>query len=227
MINKPLVTRARQSAVPLLGVLALVATMLSPSSAFAALFGVTVVDDAGKPVSGASVCLGLPGNYGQFGMMFTDNEGRAVGEVPRIPFVVTVSKTRFSGVRLQEPARGFNLVKQVRLSDGNPGPRCKAGSTLADGGKSGIQVSGISAQRIDDQTRIRFDASGEPAEYRLSETEDFFSAGSWLQLEESIAVPADLAGQNEIFLQLRRYEGNDTSWIEARSRVVAVTMPLN
>jgi len=62
----------------------------------AATFGVRVIDESGKPVSGASVCM-----------------------------------------RVQEPARGFNLIKDMTLIEGIPGPRCRADSALASaGGKS-------------------------------------------------------------------------------------------
>lgn len=108
-------------------------------SAEASQFGVRVVDDAGEPVSGASVCVGLPGNYKQFGALFTNANGMAMTDVPNVPLVVTISKTRFSGIRMREPARGFSLIREVRLSDGTPGPRCKAGSTIAEGGHSGRQ----------------------------------------------------------------------------------------
>ena len=67
----------------------------SLGSAHAAKFGVRVVDDLGKPVAGASVCIGLEGNYKQFGAMFTGADGNAIVEVPNVPLVVTVSKTRF------------------------------------------------------------------------------------------------------------------------------------
>lgn len=199
---------------------------MSTTSAHAAKFGVSVVDESGAPVSGASVCFGLPGNYGQFGMTFTDSNGQAMTEVPNIPFIVTVSKTRFSGIRVQEPARGYNLIKQVRLSDGTPGPRCKAGSTLADSGKSAIDISGVNAERLDSRTRIQLVASGNPDEYRLSPSRDLSAAGKWAPLDGSISVPESLAEREEIFMQLRRYEGTSDSWLEALSRVVSVTMPL-
>jgi len=58
--------------------------------AHAAKFGVRVVDDNGIPVAGASVCIGLQGNYKQFAATFTDTQGQVVVEVPNVPLLVTV-----------------------------------------------------------------------------------------------------------------------------------------
>ena len=194
------------------------------SSVNAVQFGVRVVDDSGTPVSGASVCFGLPGSYQQFGALFTDNDGQAITDVPNIPFVVTVSKTRFSAIRINEPGRGFNLIKQVTLTEGTPGPRCKAGSTLADGGQSSIVVDRVEVLTDVDVPRLLPTATGEPTEYRLSTTQDIEFA-AWSRLEEFIQLPRAMAGEEEVFLQLRRYEGNRTAWLEARSSVVKVFLP--
>ena len=194
------------------------------SSATAAQFGVRVVDATGAPVAGASVCFGLPGNYRQFGSLFTDSGGQAITDVPNIPFVVTVSKTRFSGIRINEPGRGFNLIKQITLTDGTPGPRCKAGSTLADAGKSSIVVDRVEVLADADTPRLIPTATGEPTEYRVSTSQEIEFA-TWSPLEDSIRLPGALASETEVYLQLRRYEGTSTSWLEARSDVVKVYLP--
>lgn len=191
------------------------------SSASAAQFGVRVVDDAGVPVAGASVCIGLPGSYRQFGALFTDSDGQAVTDVPNIPFVVTVSKTRFSGIRVNEPGRGFNLIKQITLSEGTPGPRCKAGSTLADVEPSSIVVDRVEVVANENARSLLPTVTGQPTEYRVSNTPEFISAG-WSELEESISLPRAIASEAEVYLQLRRYEGTQTGWLEARSKIVKV-----
>jgi len=197
--------------------------MANPASA--AQFGVRVVNPDGMPVVGASVCFGLPGNYRQFGAVFTDLDGQAVAEVPNVPFVVTVSKTRFSGLRLSEPARGFNLIKQVTLAEGTPGPRCKAGSTLADATESSIRIERIQISTDNRTTRLVPEATGEPTEYRIGDTPDFFSA-PWKRFDESIQISGSLAEGEKLYLQLRRYEGNDKGWVEARSRTETVFLPV-
>ena len=191
------------------------------SSASAAQFGVRVVDAMGEPVAGASVCFGLPGSYRQFGAMFTDSDGQATTDVPNIPFVVTISKTRFSGIRVNEQGRGFNLIKQIKLTEGAPGPRCKAGSTLADASPSSIVIDRVEVLTDADVARLIPTATGEPTEYRVGTTQDIEFA-TWTRLEDSISLPSTMASEAEVFLQLRRYEGTRTAWLEARSDVVKV-----
>ncbi|MFK7995326.1 MAG: hypothetical protein AB8B87_14390 [Granulosicoccus sp.] len=200
----------------------LLASFANPASA--GQFGVRVVDLEGLPVAGASVCFGLPGNYRQFGAVFTDIDGHAVAEVPNLPFVVTVSKTRFSGVRLSEPARVFNLTKQVTLAEGTPGPRCKAGSTLADANPSSIRITQMQVISDGKITQLMPQATGEPTEYRVSTTPDFLSA-NWRALDTAIRVPGSMAQQEKVYLQLRRYEGTSNGWIEARSKTTTVYLP--
>ncbi len=213
---------------PLLGCMlsALTVAGLSASlSANAAQFGLRVLDQSGMAVSGASVCVGLPGNYKQFGSSFTDAEGLAIIDVPNVPLVVTVSKTRFSGMRISEPARGFTMIKEVVLSEGLPGPRCRAGSTIADG-PSLINVEHVDVIASADATSLQLDVTGSPSHYRVSSQSEFYDA-SWQPYDSRIILPLSLARQGQIFLQMRRYEGNSDSWLEARSSVVEVLLPLS
>ena len=198
------------------------AGLLLHFSANAAQFGVRVVDEAGLPVVGASVCFGLPGSYRQFGSDFTDADGQAIVDVPNIPFVVTVSKTRFSGVRLEEPGRGYNLVKQVTLVEGFPGPRCKAGSTMADNDL--VTIKSVDVAEIGSTVTLTPVATGEPTDYRLSLTPDFIT-GNWIKLNGSIRVPSTLAKNRIVYMQLRRYEAQENSWLEARSTSARVYLP--
>lgn len=186
-------------------------------------FGLRVLDTGGVPVEGASVCFGLPGNYRQFGVAFTDRDGMATMDVPNVPLIVTVSKTRFSGTRLSEPARGFNLVKDVVLQEGVPGPRCRAGSSIADA-ESSIKVEHVDVIEANDAIRLSLDVSGNPSHYRVSGS-DAFDDASWLAFDNRIELPRNLSGQGLIFLQMRRYEGNEQAWLEARSSVVQVLLP--
>jgi len=197
--------------------------IMAAQPAAAGQFGVQVINEAGDPVEGASVCVGLPGNYKQFGALFTDANGQAIVEVPNVPFVVTVSKTRFSGIRLSEPARGFNLIKTVTLADGVPGPRCRAGSTLAS--TSSIVINNIEVLRGKNSTSLRPAVTGQPSHYRVSLTPGVDSS-QWRSFDSDIALPASMSSEQEVFVQMRRYEGSDNGWIEARSEVVTVQLPL-
>lgn len=200
------------------------AGVMATSPAQAGQFGLKVLDQSGHAVSGASVCIGLPGNYKQFGSSFTDSEGLVVMEVPDVPLVVTVSKTRFSGMRMSEPARGFSLIKEVVLPEGVPGPRCRAGSTMADG-PSIIQVERVDVIESADATSLQLDVSGAPSHYRVSRHAEFSDA-NWQAYDSRIVLPLSLARQGQIFLQMRRFEGSSDSWLEARSSVVEVLLPL-
>lgn len=204
---------------------AMAAAMLVSSAANAGKFGVRVVDDFGNPVAGASVCVGLPGNYKQFGALFTDADGQAITDVPNIPFVVTVSKTRFSGTRMAEPARGYNLIKQVTLSEGVPGPRCRAGSTLAIANPPAIVIGDVSVNEGTFSTTLQPVVSGDPDHYRVSTSAEFSDA-SWQKFDSSIALSSTLSDATSVFLQMRRFEGSSTGWVEARSRVVTVQLPI-
>jgi hypothetical protein len=188
-------------------------------------FGVRVVNESGEPVPGASVCIGLPGNYKQFGALFTDIDGKAVVDVPNVPLVVTVSKTRFRGTRISEPARGFNLIKEVTLSEGVPGPHCKAGSSMAANPPS-IVIADVDISSGGESTTLRPTVSGEPSHYRVGASSGFENVG-WQRFEEAIALPSALTRQGgEVFLQMRRFEGTSKGWVEARSNVVTVQLPM-
>ena len=204
---------------------ALAVTALSAThTASAATFGVRVVDPQGQPVSGASVCIGLAGNYTQFGAEFTGADGIVRVDVPNVPLVVTVSKTRFAGMRIEEPARGFNLIKQVTLIDGVPGPRCRAGSILA---KEGPGIPQIIIENIDvDQGAalvLTPTVTGAPSQYRIASNSDFANA-NWAPYSNSIRVTGSLARQKALFLQMRHYEGSTNGWLEARSEVISITI---
>ena len=193
-------------------------------TAQAARYGVHVVDGAGEPVAGASVCIGIEGSFRRFGAMFTDVRGRAeLVEVPDVPLVVTVSKTRFSGLRFTQPARRFDLVREVVLEPGLPGPRCKAGSSLVANPPSiGVLRVDVTGER--DAATLRPEVTGEPSHYRLGFDESFDGA-VWQRFERAITVPNALAGVDSVYLQLRRLEGSPSAWLEARSDAVQVALP--
>lgn len=196
------------------------------TGASANTFGVRVVDAAGLPVAGAAVCVGLEGNYRQFGALFTDLDGVARVDVPNVPLVVTVSKTRFSGVRRTEPARGFDLVREVRLAEGVPGPRCKAGSTVAEPGQDPILIRDLDvADGPGGTPTVSARVTGAPTHYRIGPDAELRDA-AWQRFRDAMLVPGSLADAPTVFLQLRRYVGTPDAWLEARSEVTEVTLPV-
>lgn len=214
------------------GVRALFGTLFGASvfaasigSAQAASFGVRVLDENGRPVTGASVCIGLEGNHKQFGALFTDEAGIARTSVPNVPLVVTVSKTRFSGLRVREPARGFNLIKDVTLVEGVPGPRCRAESALAQASHgSAIRIRDIDISEGVFSKLLIARVSGEPTHYRVATTRDFAGA-PWQRYASSIPLTDQLADASTLYVQMRRFVGNARASVESRSDVTTVSLP--
>lgn len=194
-------------------------------------FGVRVLDPVGAPIAGAAVCVGMPGNPRQFGARMTDRDGRAHLDVPNVPLVVTVSQSRFSSVRVQEPARDFNLVRDITLREGVPGPRCRGGSSLA----ARSEAAGPGELVIE---RIEFPDTGEggmalrplvagaaPTHYRLGRSVAALEDTRWQSFDSEIALGDGNADVPGLFLQLRRRVGGDDAWIETVSPTVAVRLP--
>ncbi len=219
--KKSLLARATGKALGLSAIVMLSAVM----PAHAAKFGVRVVDDNGRPVAGASVCVGLQGNYKQFGATFTDSRGQVMVDVPNVPLLVTVSKDRFTGVRSTEPARAFNLIKEVKLREGVPGPRCRAGSVLAEHtpGIPNIVVTDIAISEGPFSTTLSPTVSGEPNQYRVSTSEAFADA-KWIDFSTQIALAGDLSESNRVYLQMRKIRGNSKAYLESRSEVLTVRL---
>ena len=204
-----------------LSVIAVLA-MSAVTSAHAGKFGIRVVDQSGEPVAGAAVCVGLEGNYKQFGAVFTDLNGVVpMLEVPNIPLVLTVSKTRFTGIRLMEPAREFNLIKEVKLRNGLPGPRCRAESSLASA--PAILIGNIEVIEGASSKTITPTVTGDPSHYRVSESERF-SDTNWERFKKVIALSNALSDRDSVFLQLRKIQGSSESWLESRSEVIKVPL---
>ena len=208
-------------------VLASIALVLSSFvvPAQAAKFGVRVVDENDQAVVGAAVCIGLQGNYKQFAATFTDGQGKVMVDVPNVPLLVTVSKDQFSGIRITEPARAFNLLKQVRLREGIPGPRCKAGSSLAESrpGVPSIVVTDIAINENTGSTTLSPTVSGEPNQYRVSANKEFEGA-AWTKYANQIALASSLSNNQQVYLQMRNFQGSSKGWLETRSHVLTVRL---
>lgn len=143
--------------------------------------------------------------------------------------VVTVSKSRFSGVRLDEPARRFNLIKTVKLHDGVPGPRCRAGSSLADSGSdnggasSGLQIASVSVNDSAFNVAVVPSITGTANSYRMSRSKSMDNA-KWRNLSSrSITVDPNLLGST-VYLQVRRFKQVEGATLEAHSNIVPVNL---
>jgi len=193
-------------------------------SAQAAQFGVRVVDANGVPVAGASVCIGMQGNYKQFAATFTDQQGRVSVDVPNVPLLVTVSKDRFTGMRTTEPARSFNLLKEVKLREGTPGPRCRAGSVLAEH-KPGVGTIVVTDIAIDGgaSKTLSPTVSGAPNQYRVGSSEDLEGA-QWKRFSSEIALGGALSDEEKVYLQMRKFAGTSKAFLEYRSDVMTVRL---
>lgn len=209
---------------------ALVVALAGVNTSHAAKFGVKVVSENGKPLAGIAVCIGTHGNYKQFGAVFTSPSGDAMVDVPNVPLIVTISKNRFTAIRITEPARNFNLIKEIKLKEGVPGPRCRAGSTMVKG-KAGFG-NHKHAVRIDDvhvkdsvfSVTLETSVIGDPSHYRVSESPNFDNT-DWLDFESEIDLQGAMVYSKNVFLQLRKYKELGGGWVEARSNVVTVDLP--
>jgi len=211
-------TTALPSILSALSLMALVAS--TPVSA--AKYGVKVIDESGQALEGVAVCIGMHGNYGQFGSMVTDASGIAMLEVPNTPFVLTVSKKHIGSVRVNEPARGFNLVKEVTLGQGFTSAACNV--EASKNSESSIRISDIQVNDSAFATTLQPQVEGSPTEYRVSKTNTFAGA-KWQRFDTTIPLSANLSEEDEVFVQMRRFMGDKKSWIEARSDVVNVKLP--
>lgn len=215
-------TKARYLSPMMVPAIVVLAICAATSSVHAGQFGVRVVDQTGEPVAGAAVCVGLEGNYKQFGAVFTDLNGEVpMLEVPNVPLVLTISKTRFTGIRLMEPSRDYNLIKEVRLRNGLPGPRCRAESSLASA--PAIRVGNIEVTDSGANTTLTPTVTGDPSHYRVSQS-DQFSDTNWERFKRVIALSNALSDQESVYLQLRKIQGTSNSWLESRSEIINVPL---
>ena len=128
-----------------------------------------------------------------------------------------------SGLQFGFAARRFDLVREVVLESGQPGPRCKAGSSLV-ANPPNIEVLRVEVTGERESATLRPEVIGDPSHYRLG-GDDSFDGAPWQSFERSIAVPDVLAGADALYLQLRRLEGSASAWIEATSDAVEIALP--
>lgn len=211
-------TSTLPSILTVLGLITAVASM----PANAAKFGVKIVNESGQAVEGAAVCVGMPGNYNQFGSLLTDKSGLAMLDVPKIPFVLTVSKNFVGSMKVGEPARGFNIIKELTLKQGTSAAKCNVVGLVKS--ESSVKISDVQVTDNIYTTTLKPQVVGEPTEYRISRTPSFEGA-KWKRFETSIALSARLSEEDEVYIQMRRYAALNKSWIEAKSDVVNVKLP--
>ena len=218
---KKITKQLRNGILPsLLTVLGLV-TAVASTPASAAKFGIKVVDDAGQAIEGVAVCIGMPGDSRKYGSMQTDSNGLAMLEVPEVPLLVTLSKSRMASMELKEPARGFNLIKEIKLTQDMSRAKCNVEGM--DANPSSIQISNVEVTDDAFATTLRPTVSGQATEYRVSRT-DSFEGVQWQRFQTTIPLSSMLSAQSEVYIQMRRYAGNSKSWIEAKSDVVKVQL---
>jgi len=198
--------------------------MVATGAAHAAKFGVKVVSADGTPIAGAAVCIGTHGNYKQFAAVFTSADGDVIVDVPPVPLLVTVSKSRFSAVRLSEPARRYNLVKTIKLQDGIPGPRCKADSSMADAGvtSGGPSISSVGIRDKAFNVSLMPRVSGGVNRYRIATSRSMKNA-SWENFTSEIVVDPRMLGKT-VYLQVAKVVQQQGASIEAHSNVVEVNL---
>ncbi|MDO6461460.1 carboxypeptidase-like regulatory domain-containing protein [Granulosicoccaceae sp. 1_MG-2023] len=201
--------------------LGVVIGIVAISQAEAADYGVRVMDEQGRPLADAAVCVGTSARHDQFGVMMTDENGVAmVHDVPAVELKVIVSRSGYQGVALTEPVRNWNLIKGVKLLADGIGPRCDAAGLLEkEINQASLSVRSLYGSRSRDSYIIEAEIDGAPSHYRVSTSPDFSDA-KWLPYERRFSYTP---GQAEaLYYQVRRVAGNKNSWLEARSPVVTL-----
>ncbi|MCB1755699.1 MAG: hypothetical protein KDJ38_09265, partial [Gammaproteobacteria bacterium] len=158
--------------------LTLLAGLVMASQAEAAGFGVRVVDEFGKPLSGAAVCVGTEGKVDQFGRYVTSVDGDImIEDLPQVPLSVTVSKQSYQGVQFFEPVRNWNLIKQVTLLLDGEGPTCSdTGMVLEENDRRSLTIGHLQVSGNSGNYTIDSEISGDPSHYRVSDRRDFKGA---------------------------------------------------
>ena len=198
--------------------------LITMSRAEAAGLGIRVVDEFGKPLSGAAVCLGTTGKTDQFGAYLTSAKGDImVADLPKVAISITVSKDKYQGVHFVEPIRNWNLIKQVTLLLDGEGPVCKNDANVStDTVDQGLVIAKLQATQRGAYTLINSEISGSPTHYRVSDRQDF-KGSKWRPYNKQVKFRS--AEQGELFFQVKRYSGKKNRWLEARSQIV--NTPIN
>ncbi len=196
--------------------------LISASRANAASFGVRVVDEFGKPVSGAAVCIGTRGKTNQFGSYLTSASGDVVvDDLPLVPLSVIVSKKEYQGVQLLQPIRNWNLVTQVTLLMHGAGPVCDHQIVETAPESRSLTIDSLYADRRGSSYTISSEVSGKPSHYRVSDRKDFQGA-RWLPYNDQVKYWGKSNGT--LYFQVKRFSGSKSNWLEAKSTIVEVAV---
>lgn len=200
----------------------MLAGLITISRVDAASFGVRVVDEHGRGINDASVCIGTGANAEQFGTFKTAEDGHVMLEdVPAVPLNVIVSKDSYQGVQFFEPVRNWNLVTEVTLLLDGEGPVCEQDLVDTSEDNASLKINSIYANKTGSSYMIESDVAGAPTHYKISSREDLKDA-KWKPYNKKITFNGKANGA--LYFQVKRFTGKSNGWLEARSVVAGIAV---
>ena len=200
----------------------MLAGLITISRADAASFGVRVVDEFGRSIDDASVCIGTTGNNQQFGVFRTAEDGHVmVKDMPQVPLSVIVSKDNYQGVQFFEPVRNWNLITEVTLLLDGEGPVCKQPVADAAEASSRLKINTIHVSKKGGVYFIESEVAGNPTHYKISHREDLKGA-KWKPYNKKFNYNGKANGT--LYFQVKRFSGKPDGWMEARSAIAGIAV---
>ena len=200
----------------------MLAGLVTMSRAEAASFGVRVVDEFGRSIDDASVCIGTTANNRQFGAFRTAEDGHVmIDDVPQVPLSVIVSKDNYQGVQFFEPVRNWNLVAEVTLLLDGEGPVCEQSVADVSEHNGRLIINTIHVSKNGGVYSIETEVDGNPTHYKISHREDLKGA-KWMPYNKKFSYNGKADGT--LYFQVKRFSGKSNGWLEARSPVAGIAV---
>ncbi len=204
------------------------------SVAHAGKFGVRVLDaNTGLPVANASVCLGTVANRNLYGTGITSYSGVALYDnVPATSVLITVSKSNYRGIALQNPATRDNVIADVLVTEGLSSKKCRAMKFVdlkpgITGGKQKaewpLEITSLSYfPSGNDGFAFLSYSNGKPTHYRVS-TDPEFKDAEWKSYSDVFQFSPKMAdaGKGMLYFQLRKEIRASGGVMEALSKVMS------
>ncbi len=192
------------------------------------------------PVQDATVCLGIPANFTQFGVGLTDATGTVqFAKSPAANLVLTVSKSGYKGrqIALDRAQRDRGLL--LTLPAGGGGPRCVeailvAGlASVSQPSSTGFipsiadfRINGGQTETPSRTVTLTYALTGNASHYRASERSDFKTA-EWQPLASEVRY--DLTGGSglrTVYFQVTKLTSVEGAELRSLSDVTVDTILL-
>jgi hypothetical protein len=183
----------------------------------------------GKPLEGASVCLGTNADPVQLGARRTSADGKAAfRDVPGAPLSLIVSRSGYQSERRGVSAGPFDQDITMLLATGrSAGFSCEAGAVVSarPAPAPGFRLDRGAPVTTDRRVTLDFASDG-ATQYRASESSDFAGA-EWQPIEGTPTFELSAGpGRKTVYLQLRRYRETEGARLETRSDALSDSIVL-